>query len=522
MPTPATLKFAIALALAIAGSGRLAPFTFAQEAAAESSDPRQAPPKPPTPPDEIAPSPGIVLRVGELPEDALYGGMYRLLFTPDNKTFITRDYGQTIRIWDMATGKLRHELKGHEDYVKALEISPDGNFLISAAADPKEDVRVWDVHTGDLVRKVAGGGKLVQFLPDLTTLVIVSDEKIVNYDMATGGPLAEFPEVRIPLALSPDGKQLAAVRKLDADKLILFDTATGKEMLELPGLTANPAAVRFSPDGKLLAVAGRREELARIWDIAQQKVVLTLNNDDAPEGSKPYVQDIAFSRDGRFVATGSWDHAVRIFEIDGGRLIAKLQGHGDKVVAVEFSPDGRLLASGSAGREDASAVVWDVIASIAATDIAADKIDAQALDTALTQLGLEDPMEAYGAIGTLLADGDKSMAYLEDKIGKELKVAPLDKIEELIGQLDSDDFGTREKATIELTRLRAAADTLLRQKLTETDKPEVRFRIEKILTADAPDSKLTPAAWRQMRRLIYALESLARSDAEAGAPPASS
>ena len=486
--------------------------------AQDADDPRQAEPRPPVVEESVDPSElprGALLRVGGLEDEALYGGMYRLLFTPDNKTFVTRDYSQTIRVWDVATGKLKRQLQGHENYVKSLEVSPDGNFLISATADPREDVRVWDINTGDCVRRVPGGGRLVQFLPDLTTVVIVSDTKIANYDMATGGPLGEFPEVRIPLAISPDGKQLAAIRRQDAEKIVLFATETGKEIAELPGLTSDPAVSRFSPDGKLLAIAGRREEFVKVWDIAQRKVVMTLNNAEATEEQQRYdVADIAFTRDNRFVATGCWDAGVRVFELASGEQIAKLAGHEDKVVAVEFSQDGRLLASGSAGRRDASAVIWKTDDCIAASEYAADEIDETILESAWTQLSLEDPAEAYGAVGTLLADPHKGLAFVKEKFGDTLKTAPVDKIEKLIEQLDSDDFGERETATEELIRLRLVAETLLRKKLEEDLKPEVKFRINKILETETPPSKLTAEQWRQMRRLIYALELLASPDAE--------
>jgi len=486
--------------------------------AQDAEDPRAIAPRPPVVPSEDAAGDlpqGAILRVGGLKEGAVYGGMYRLLFTPDNETFVTRDYSQTIRIWDVATGKLKHKLKGHKNYVKALEMSPDGNFLLSATADPKEDVRVWDVNTGDQVRAIEGGGRLVQFLPDRTTVVIVSEEKIAHYDMATGAPTGEFPAVRIPLALSPDGKQLAAIRRQNAETIILFATKTGKEIAELPGLTSYPVAVRFSPDGKLLAVAGRREEFVRVWDIEQRKVVMTLNNADATDQGRRYdVQDIAFTGDDRFVATGCWDHDVRIFELASGRQIAKLSGHDDKVVAVDFSPDGRLLASGSAGREDATAVVWKTHDCIAGSRYAAGEIDEEILDSAWTELGLEDPSEAYGAAGTLLAAPAKALAFAKARLGEELTPAPVEKIEKLIEQLDADDFGTRERATEELVRLRVVAETLLRKKLEESLKPEVKFRINKILETETPPSKLSKAQWRRMRRLVYVLEQLAAPDAE--------
>lgn len=459
---------------------------------------------------------GAIVRVGRAPEgERTYGGIYHVLFTPDGQRLVTRNLQQTIRVWDTATGKELHALEAHEDRVKGLAISPDGFFLVSAAPDPREEVHLWNLESGESVRSIPGGGRLAKFLPDETTLMIVSETGIAHYDLATGAPLGEYPEVRIPLALSPDGKQLAAIRRLDADRIILIETTTGKEKLHLTGLTANPAAVAFSPDGTVLAVAGRDEEQVRIWNIAQQKVVLTLAG-HAGERKKGAI-DVAFSPDGRFIATGGWDYKLRLFEVASGELITALEGHAGNVTAVGFSPGGRLLASGSSGRDDASALVWRVRDCIAAPSVPPEEINDPALVQAWTDLGSEKPPVGFAAAGTLAAASQAGLEFIKTQL-KELKPAPIDQIEKLIAQLDADDFGTRERATEELTRLRAVADTLLRKKLAETDSPEVRFRIKQILAAKTPESKLTPEAWRRMRRLVYSLELLADPLAKTAKP----
>jgi hypothetical protein len=173
-----------------------------------------------------------------------------------------------------------------------------------------------------------------------------------------------------------------------------------------------------------------------------------------------------------------------------------------------------LLATGSAGRNDATAVIWKPHDFIAGSEYQPGQIDDDVLESAWTQLGLEDPAEAYGAAGTLVTDPKKGLAFVKGKFADTLTPAPVEKIEQLIAQLDSDDFGTREKATDELVRLRAVAETLLRKKLEESLKPEVKFRINKILETETPPSKLTDDGWRQMRRLIYALELMAAPNAE--------
>jgi hypothetical protein len=312
--------------------------------------------------------------------------------------------------------------------------------------------------------------------------------------------------VRIPLALSPDGKLLIALRKLDDNKLLVVETTTGKEKLELPGLTSNPAAVRFSPDGTLVAVAGRREEQAKIWSIDEQKVVMTLVGHDG------FIQDIAFTGDGRFAVTGSWDRSAGIFEMASGQLIAGLEGHREKVVSVGFSPDGALLATGASGREDSSALVWRVRDVIAPPGGDPEKIDDAALENAWKQLAEAQPKAGFAGCGVLAAAPHRGLEFIKGKLEKELKPAPVEVIEKLIKDLDSGEFGVREKATEELIRLRAVADTFLRKALAGDPSPEMKFRIGQVLSAKTPESKLTPEEWNRLRRLVYALELLAWPD----------
>lgn len=448
---------------------------------------------------------GAIARFGELaPEDSrTYGGTYRVLFTRDNRRLITRNLSQDIMVWDVEAGHLLHTLRGHEDRVAAVGVAPNGNFLVSAAADPGEEVRFWDLATGFQVRSVPGGARLVHFMPDNTTVMLVTETRIAHYDLPTGVTLGEFPEVRIPLAISPNGQLLAAIRRLDDDKIVLIDTTTGQEKHILPGLTGNPAAVSFSPDGKLLAASARREELVRLWDIEQQKVVMTLSGHDAQ------IQDIAFSGDGRFVATGSWDQTVAMWELEGGKLITGLEGHFDHVVALNFSHDCRFLASGAAGRRDSTAVVWSVRRAIAPANVPADKVNAEQLGALWKTLGDEEPKAAYAATGSMASAAPATIEYLKSDFAEGLKPAPVEVIKQLIADLDAVEFKAREKATNELLRLRAVADTLLRKTLEETNSPEVRFRIKRILSAETPKSTLSEEDWRRMRRLVFALEIMA-------------
>ncbi|MFH8799416.1 trypsin-like peptidase domain-containing protein [Streptomyces sp. NPDC017936] len=109
-------------------------------------------------------------------------------------------------------------------------------------------------------------------------------------------------------------------------------------------------SVAFSPDGRTLATASD-DHSVRLWNVATGKPGRTLSGHTAP------VYSVAFSPDGRTLATGSWDHTARLWNVATGEVQATLKKHTNKVHSVAFSPDGRTLATGS---WDHTARLWDV------------------------------------------------------------------------------------------------------------------------------------------------------------------
>ena len=155
-----------------------------------------------------------------------------------------------------------------------------------------------------------------------------------------------------------DGKiitvQVTKLSKADRDYLdkVKAKPVTGQPKLRksLEGHTYVVWSVAFSPDGKTLA-SGSRDGSIKLWDVTSGKNIATL------KGHADVINSVAFSPDGKTIASGSFDKTVKLWDVASGKNTATLEGHTHWVFSVAFSPDGKTLASGS---RDGSIKLWDL------------------------------------------------------------------------------------------------------------------------------------------------------------------
>ncbi len=253
-----------------------------------------------------------------------------------------------VRVWDAASGELRHALAAHDEWTFALAFHPNRKWLATGGGDTL--VKLWDWETWTEIGRFAGHTNDVHaigFTPDGSRLVSTGDDMTVRvWDVATRQPLhcLRGHTRTIPgLAISPDGT-LAASASRD-HTVRLWNIATGQPQGLLSGHSADVMSVAFHPGGQELASASYDGSVI-VWDLAQQRPRVRLT------GHKDWAFGIGYSPDGQTLVSTAGD-GVRAWDAATGAL--QWHSRSQRNVSSALWLSGSELATSSA---DGSIAIW--------------------------------------------------------------------------------------------------------------------------------------------------------------------
>jgi len=267
-----------------------------------------------------------------------------LAFAPDGRTLVVGCADKAVRLLDVPAAALVATLEGHRGMVTGVAVSPDGKTIASASTD--DTVRLWDLKRRECRETLTGHAASVlsvAFSPDGTQVASGGDDRAVKlWSAADGKLLATFSDATMPVqsvAFAAAGDRLAAGA---LGQIRLWDPTAGRLVQTISRRGLAPRALRFSPDGTVLASAEGILNVVDLWAVPGGECIRALG------GLGHEVIATAFSPDGTRLAVGGGSATVSVWDTADGRCVRVLRGGGRPVMALAYSRDGARLATGAA------------------------------------------------------------------------------------------------------------------------------------------------------------------------------
>ncbi|HEX7840282.1 MAG TPA: AAA family ATPase [Kofleriaceae bacterium] len=243
-------------------------------------------------------------------------GVCTCVVTPDGLRVVSASWDETLKVWDLESGRVLATFAGYASRVTAYAVTPDGLRVVSGSED--QTLKVWDLESGRTLATLKGHSGWVT-----------------------------------ACAVTPDGLRVVSASR--DQTLRVWDLESGHALATLEGHTGCVNACVVTPDGRRV-VSGSEDQTLKVWDLESGRALATL------QGYSRSTIACVVTPDGWRVVSGSEDGVsergiLKVWDLESGRVLATLEGHADRVTACAETPDGRRVVSGS---HDQTFKVWDL------------------------------------------------------------------------------------------------------------------------------------------------------------------
>lgn len=285
-------------------------------------------------------------------------------YSPDGSLLASGSEDFTVRVWDAHDGSLLHELIGHTDMVTDLSFSPDGKTLASSSTDGS--VRFWDVEEGSFLRTLEFSlifrVQNIEFSPTGDLIALGGTDCFIEIRRVNTGILRRaLPQPEC--AGSPQGLVLywgidftssgdeiitgdgrwccgGSIQRWDVERYV------APTLLE--GYKLKVRDLEISPDDSTLVMALMGSPVFWLVDTENGDLLNTFT------GHAFRVNSVVYSPDGKLIASGSKDQTIGLWDLNG-TLLSTLEAHSDGINSIAFSPGGSTIASAS---DDKTVILW--------------------------------------------------------------------------------------------------------------------------------------------------------------------
>lgn len=288
------------------------------------------------------------------------GPVFSLAFTSNGKLLASGGSAEdhSVRVWDIPSASPHAVLNGNQKQVAAVGFSADGTKVLSAGYDGT--IRIWDLQGKQLASINQDADKALLSITNLLSVFSADGTKFAYSNDMGAGPFVfdmnSHKQMNLnsalagsgapgAIAINSNGSKVAVVAG-EAGVVYVIDTNSAKAISVLnPPNSPGAGQIAISKDSSMVAVSNDATSHILIFDVASKKQVAELKGHRENSNGTLSVTGIAFSPDGKLVATTSYDKSVRVWDTASGKQLAIFEAVGKGPCGVAWSPDQTVFAT---------------------------------------------------------------------------------------------------------------------------------------------------------------------------------